>query len=107
MTAGTITSVGEIKDVHRPYIKYPNFMIDIQKIRKLHEIAKKDGRIPYLVVFFSDSYGVWDISKIDYETRVETRPCTSTTAQNYTKGKRDKDETYFYNNEAIYWKWME
>lgn len=107
MTAGTVFSVGEIKDVHRDYIAYPNFMIDAAKIRNLHEIAKKDSRIPYLVVFFNDGWGVWDISQIDYESRVETRPCTSTTAQNYEKGKKDKEETYFYNNEAIYWKWKE
>lgn len=101
MTASTTFSYGEIKTVHRDYFKYPNFQIDYKKLKALQELAKQDGRIPYLVCFFDDYTIVWSIADIDLEGRKYSQFCTSTTAD-YEKGKREKDEVWLTIDEAIY-----
>lgn len=101
MTAGTKTSVGDIKTLHRDYMQYPDFQIDYIKLKEIKDRAT-DGRIPYLVVFFNDYHIVWDLSKIDIEERKHIVNCTATTAQNYNKGKKEKEEVCLTMQEAIY-----
>lgn len=102
MTATTVLSYGEIKTIHRNYEDYENFQIDYAKLKTLQDAAKKDSRIPYLVVFFNDWNIVWNIEDIDLEERKYTRNCTATTA-NYEKGKKEKEQVYVTITEAI-WK---
>lgn len=101
MTSTTL-SYGEIKDVHRAYSKYPDFMIDAAKIKKLEEACMEEDRTPLLIAFFDDCTIVWDTSKVDWTTRVKPVECTCTTASNYTHGQKTKLETRFTINEAIY-----
>lgn len=101
MTASTVLSYGEIKTVHRPYTKYPNFQIDYNKLKNLQVISKQMDRVPYLVCFFEDYTIVWDITSIDLEERKYSQFCTSTTAD-YSKGKRKKEEVWLTIDEAIY-----
>lgn len=102
MTASTRLSYGEIKTIHRPYTKYVNFQIDYNKLHSLKELALQDNRTPYLVCFFDDYNIVWDITDIDLEARKYTTYCTSTTAENYEKGKREKTEVWLTKEEAIW-----
>lgn len=101
MTASTVLSYGEIKTVHRDYIKFPNFQIDYKKLKALQDLSKQDGRVPYLVGFFNDYTIVWDITDINLEERKYNQFCTSTTAE-YAKGKREKEEVWLTIDEAIY-----
>lgn len=103
MTAYTTNtrSIGEIKTVHRPYSKYPNFQIDYSKAKGVQEKAKAENSIPYVVGFFDDCTIVWDISNIDLEERRYIQYCTSTTAD-YQKGKKKKEEVWLLKEEAIY-----
>lgn len=106
MTATTredndVLSYGEIKTVHRDYVKFPNFQIDYKKLKALQDLSKQDGRIPYLVCFFEDYTIVWDITDINLEERKYNQFCTSTMAE-YTKGKREKEEVWLTIDEAIY-----
>lgn len=102
MTAGTKTSVGEIKTIHRNYMQYPDFQIDYKKLKEIKDKAKDDERLPYLVVFFDDYTMVWDLSKIDIEERKHMVNCTATTAQNYNKGVKEKMEVCLTMQEAIF-----
>lgn len=101
MTAHSL-SYGEIKTIHRPYTKYVNFQIDYNKLHSLKEKAKEDNRIPYLVCFFDDYSIVWDLTKINLEERKYTTYCTSTTAENYEKGKKEKQEVWLTKEEALW-----
>lgn len=92
-TSATVLSYGEIKTVHRPYTKFDTFQIDYNKLKALQDLAKENGRVPYLVCFFDDWDVVWDVSDIDLEDRRYTTYCTSTTAD-YQKGKREKEEVW-------------
>lgn len=108
MTAYTKTkeekiSVGEIKNINRDYEQYPNFQIDYSKIKEIKDIAEKEDRIPYLVAYFTDYSIVWDLARIpDIENRKYKQYCTSTTAVNYNKGKKEKEEIWLTKEEAIY-----
>lgn len=102
MTAGTKTSVGEIKTIHRNYTQYPDFQIDYKKLKEVKDKAKEDERLAYLVVFFDDYTMVWDLSKIDIEERKHMVNCTATTAQNYNKGVKEKMEVCLTMQEAIF-----
>lgn len=106
MTAYTtnILSYGEIKTVHRNYTNYSNFQIDYNKLKSLKDACKSENRTPYLVVFFTDYTMVWDLTDIDLEERKYTCNCTSTTAENYTKGKREKVEVWLDDNQGLIYK---
>ena len=104
MTSKTGTSIGEIKNLDRPYTKYPNFQIDLPKLRRLLEEANRQNCTPLLVVFFSDCTLVWDISTLEdeIEDRAKKVWCTTTTADNYNRGTKEKTETFLYSNETLW-----
>ena len=106
MTAYTtnILSYGEIKTVHRNYTNYSNFQIDYNKLKSLKDACKPENRTPYLVVFFTDYTMVWDLTDIDLEERKYTKNCTSTTAENYTKAKKEKVEVWLDDNQGLIYK---
>ena len=101
MTANSL-SYGEIKTIHRDYTKYMNFQIDYNKLHALKQLSQENDRTPYLVCFFDDYNIVWDLTDIDLEERKYTTYCTSTTAENYEKGKREKVEVWLTREEAIW-----
>lgn len=106
MTAYTtdVLSYGEIKTIHRKYTDYDNFQIDYKKLKSLKEAANTDSRTPYLVCFFTDYTIVWDLTNIDLESRKYTIDCTSTTVDNYTKGKKQKVEVWLDDNDKPIYK---
>lgn len=106
MTAYTteILSYGEIKTIHRNYTDYENFQIDYKKLKTLQDKAKEDNRTPYLVCFFNDWTLVWNIEDINLEERKYTKNCTSTTAENYTKAKKEKVEVWLDDNKGLIYK---
>ena len=100
--SGYLESMGEIKDIHRDYTKYNNFQIDYHKLQNLKARAEEDAKVPYLVCFFTDYCIVWDLTDIDLEERKYTTLCTSTTAENYNKGSREKEEVWLDKSEALW-----
>ena len=104
MTSKTGTSVGEIKNLERPYSQYPNFQIDLSKLRNLLRAAEEKDSTPLLFAFFTDCTLVWDISTLSdkIEERAKTVWCTNTTADRYNRGHREKTETFLYSDETLW-----
>lgn len=99
------TYVIEIKDYSdpehpRPYSKYENYQIDLEKIEHLCESAKLLDRIPILYCHFSDCSIIWRPDKIDYESR-KKRMKVNKYGVRYGR-KEFTNQTYFYKDEATY-----
>lgn len=92
--------IGEIKNINRPFSKFPNFQIDYDKCEHVLSEGKKQGRTPIVIGFFTDCTMVWDLTDIPFEERRRLVECTATTAVDYGKKKKLKDQTYLYNNEV-------
>lgn len=86
----------------RPYEKYENYQIDYEKLDTLCAVAESTGRIPILYVRFSDWTVVWDLTKIDWKSRLTTR-LVNKNGQAYGREKEWSRQTYLYLEEAA-WK---
>ena len=101
MTAETI-SIVEIKNITRPYTKYKDFMIDLNKVVYLQDRGKEEGRIPYLVCFFTDCIIIWDLTSIPAKERQEEVSCTRSCRLGYRHGQTPKTETFLKREEAVW-----
>ena len=101
ITKPTITYVIEIKNIDRPSFKFPDFMIDYDKIEALVDVATAEGRRPIVSVFFSDREVVWNINKTKWRERKETRKVNKD-GQHYGREYEYHDMTYLHFDEAVW-----
>ena len=102
VTATDKTFVVEIKDVARDYTKYgedAGYLIDFDKLRTMVKIAKNEGRIPLLAVFFTDCEMYWNILDTDWEKNAEWREVNAV-GVDYGKNKEWEYVTYLYLKEG-------
>ena len=92
----------------RPYSKFitvdgidKGYQIDLDKLEHLFDTAEREGRTPIVYARFSDITLVWDISKIDFESRARWVK-TNKDGQNYGE-KEYSWQSYLYKYEAA-WK---
>lgn len=92
----------------RPYSKFitvdgidKGYQIDLDKLEHLFDTAEKEGRTPIVYARFPDITLVWDISKIDFESRARW-VLTNKDGQNYGE-KEYSWQSYLYKCEAV-WK---
>lgn len=99
------TYVGDIKSYldpqHPRYLyKYPDYMIDYDKLKEIKKIALNENRIPILIVVFTDYLAVWDLNKANWEDTAEWR-LTNKTGVDY--GEKEWDLMAHLNpNEIVY-----
>lgn len=103
LTNTALTYVIEIKDYSnpehpRPYDKFPNYQIDLDKIEHLVSAASYYNAIPILYVHFSDCSVVWRPDLIDYKARAK-RMKVNKYGLHYGR-KEFTNQTYFYKEEA-------
>lgn len=85
----------------RPFTKYDDYMLDHDKVANIKEKAKREGRIPLVIVYFYDYTIVWNVSKIDIDSRANWR-WVNKDGQDYGE-KELAYETYLYESEIL-WK---
>ena len=85
----------------RPFKKYDDYMLDHDKVANIKEKAKREGRIPLVIVYFYDYTIVWNVSKIDIDSRANWR-WVNKDGQDYGE-KELAYETYLYESEIL-WK---
>lgn len=81
--------VVEIKNVHRPFKQYDDFLIDAQKVDGLHDAGIELSKTPLITGFFTDGTLIWDVTTTEDIPRTEAW-CTATTAS-YEHGKKRKE----------------
>ena len=99
------TFVVEIKVIGRPYTKYnkdgkdKGFLIDYDKLDAIEKVAIAEGRIPWVVVYFTDFAIVWNLFKINWREREEMEEVNKE-GINYGKEKERSRVTYLYEGEG-------
>lgn len=99
------TLVVEIKDIRRPYTKHDKdgtdrgFLIDYDKLAYIEEVAKTEGRIPWVVAYFTDCVIIWNLFNTDWRKRGEMKDVNKE-GINYGKEKETAYITYLYANEG-------
>lgn len=90
----------------RPYSKFiisgtdRGYQIDLEKIEYLFDVGERENRTPILYARFQDWTIVWDISKVDFESRARWIK-TNKDGCNYGE-KEYSWQTYLYKDEAVW-----
>lgn len=105
------TYVGDVKayidEAHpRRFDKFPNYMIDYQKLRHITDIAIAEDRIPVLIVYFEECVVVWNLFKSDWENNTEMR-WVNKDGQHYGEKKEFQKMAYLNKSEAVYYRMRE
>ena len=103
------TYVGEIKyyiedkssEYYRPHDKFKDYQIDYDKLKKVETEALARNGVPVLVVFFSDSTYVWNLTE-DKEWE-DNKRWVWTNAEGVNYGRKTLSlQSYLNFNKAIY-----